>query len=64
MPEQVLQARNDAGLTQTEAAAQVYSTLSAWQRWEQGDRRMHPALYELFLIKTGQHEIYKQTAGR
>jgi len=23
-----------------------------WQQWEAGDRRMHPALFELFLIKT------------
>lgn len=53
-PEQVRAARDAAGLTQTAAAALVYSTLSAWQRWEQGDRRMHPGLWELFRIKTAQ----------
>jgi len=47
-------ARMDAGLTQTEAAILIYCSLGAWQKWEQGDRTMHPAFWELFLIKTGQ----------
>ena len=50
-PEEVRAARNAAGLTQTEAAAVVYCTLSAWQRWEQGERSMHPATFELFSLK-------------
>ena len=45
-----------AGLTQTEAAALVHSTTNAWQKWEDGTRRMHPALLELFLIKTGKQD--------
>ena len=57
-PAEVIAAREAAGLTQTEAARKVYSTLRAWQRWETEDpndsRRMHPAIFELFLIKTGQ----------
>lgn len=52
-PEQVRAAREAAGLTQTGAASLVYSTLSAWQRWEQGERKMHAGLWELFRIKTG-----------
>lgn len=52
-PEQVRAARAAAGLTQTAAAAVVHSTLSGWQRWEQGERKMHPGLWELFQIKTG-----------
>lgn len=52
-PEEIKAARSAAGLTQTEAAALVHSTLSAWQRWEQGERRMPPGLWELFGIKTG-----------
>ena len=51
-PDDIKAARAAAGLTQTEAAKIVYSTLSAWQRWEQGERRMHPGLWELFRIKT------------
>lgn len=52
LPDDVKLARADAGLTQVEAAAIVYSTRNAWQKWEDGSRRMHPGLYELFLIKT------------
>lgn len=45
-------ARAVAGLTQTAAGALVYSSLGAWQQWEAGLRRMHPALWELFNIKS------------
>ncbi len=50
-PAEIRAAREAAGLTQTEAAALVYCTLSAWQRWEQDERRMHPATWELWRIK-------------
>lgn len=58
-PAQVRAAREAAGLTQTEAAAKIHGTLRSWQNYEAaGDapehRRMHPGLFELFLIKTGQ----------
>jgi len=46
-------ARVRLGLTQQEAADLLYLTLRAWQRYEYGERRMHPALWELFKIKTG-----------
>ena len=46
--------RISAGLTQTQAAAVIYCSLRAWQQWESGERRMHPAFFELFLKKTGQ----------
>lgn len=51
-PAQILAAREKAGLSQTEAAELLYCTLSGWQRWEYGERRMHPAFWELFRIKT------------
>lgn len=51
-PAEILAARNAAGLTQTEAGMMVKSSLRAWQQWESGDRRMHPGLWELFLIRT------------
>lgn len=50
-PAEIRAAREAAGLTQSQAAALVHSTLSAWQRWEQAERSMHPALWELFRIK-------------
>lgn len=56
-PEEVLAARESAGLTQSAAARLVYSTLTAWQKWEWGMRSMHPALYELFRLKTGQTSL-------
>lgn len=53
-PEQIRQARQSAGLTQSEAAKVVYATTRTWERWEAGDRKMSPATYEFFLIRTGQ----------
>ena len=42
-------ARAAAGLTQTAAAQSVHCTLRAWQSWEGAERRMHPAVWALFL---------------
>jgi DNA-binding transcriptional regulator YiaG len=53
-PEEIVTARSDSNLTQTQAAEVVYCTLNAWQKWEAGERRMHPAIWELFRIKTCQ----------
>jgi len=50
-PKQVKKSRMDAGLTQTEASLLVYSKLRTWQHWENGDRAMPAAIYELFIIK-------------
>lgn len=52
IPEEIKQARMDAGLVQKQAADLVHSDLRSWQRWEAGDRQMHPSMWELFLIKT------------
>lgn len=51
-PAAIRAARKAAGLTQTQAAALIYSTMRTWQDWEAGARRMHPALFELFLLKS------------
>ena len=50
-PAEIKRAREAAGLTQTEAAALLHATCRAWQQWEAGDRSMHPAFWELFLLK-------------
>ena len=50
-PEQIRAARDAAGLSQADAASLIYSTERTWQGWEQGERRMHPGLWELFLRK-------------
>lgn len=55
---EVRAAREKAGLTQAQSAAKVRSTTKTWDRWEsqseKQQREMHPGLFELFLIKTGQ----------
>ena len=58
-PADVKSARIAAGLTQTRAAAVIHKKLLAWQRYESGDRSMDCALYELFMLKTGQTELPK-----
>lgn len=56
-PEQIRAARAAAGLTQTAAAALIGKPLRTWQGWETAEgvkahRKMDPAIWELFLIKT------------
>lgn len=58
-PEQVREARQAAELTQAAAAALLYKPARSWQNWERPiespeHRTMDPALFELFLIKSGQ----------
>jgi len=59
-PEAIKAAREAAKLTQTQAAKLIYSNISAWQQWEYGANKMHPAFFELFQIKT--KEIVKKLA--
>ena len=49
---QVQFARAKAGLTQSAAAAIVHSTGRRWREWETATYRMHPGLWELFMIRT------------
>lgn len=42
-----------AELTQAQAAQLVHVTAGAWQKWELGKAKMHPAIFELFMLKTG-----------
>lgn len=61
-PAEIKAAREKAALTQAEAADLVRGSLRAWQNWESEEaenRRMHPGLFELFLIRTGQHPSLK-----
>lgn len=51
-PASIALARQKAGHTQTQAASLIYKKLRAWQQWEAGDRKMDPALFELYRIKT------------
>lgn len=51
---EAVQARLGLGITatQTWCAEKVHTTRRVWQQWEAGDRRMHPAFWELFQIKS------------
>jgi Predicted transcriptional regulator len=48
-PEEIRAARLERGQTQAEAAATILSSEAGWRKWEAGDRRMHPALWWLYL---------------
>jgi DNA-binding transcriptional regulator YiaG len=50
-PEQIKDLRTKAGRTQAECAAMLHTSLRSYQQWEAGDRRMHPAFWELLNIK-------------
>jgi len=51
-PEQIRSRRVADRLTQTRAAALIFSSKRTWQDWEAGIARMHPGLWELFVLKT------------
>lgn len=50
-PDTVRDARKAAGLTQKAAAELVYVSVVAWQRYEAGTRKIHPAMWELWKSK-------------
>ena len=55
-PDEIVGMRINARLTQKQAATLVHSSEKSWRNWEsdeslQSHRRMHPAIWELFLIK-------------
>ncbi|HSY46923.1 MAG TPA: hypothetical protein VK800_12795 [Steroidobacteraceae bacterium] len=52
----IRQLRETYGLSQTQAAELVYSTLRSWQNWESGQVGMHPAIWAWFRhrVETGE----------
>ena len=56
-PESIREARTEAGLTQSAAAALITSTLRTWQDWEHGKRTMQPALWRLWRHVAGIEQI-------
>ena len=61
--------REAIGLSQSEAAAMCLVQLNTWARWEQGNRKMPPPVWELMQYKAleiqhniGQEPDRKQTA--
>jgi len=43
-------------LSQSQAASLIYTTQARWSNYETGKSRMHPASWELFILKT-KHDI-------
>jgi DNA (cytosine-5)-methyltransferase 1 len=52
-PGAIRQRREQAGLTQAQAAAQVGVHVRSWQKWELGERTMPQPAWRLFLLMTG-----------
>lgn len=52
-----LQLSNSIGITaaQDKCADMLHTSRRAWQQWEKGDRKMHPAFWELINIKRAMH---------
>ena len=51
-PDEIIAERGS--LSQTTAASLIYTTQARWSDYEKGKNRMHPAVWELFLIKKEQ----------
>lgn len=49
-------ARRAAGDSQRSAGERVHVAWRTWQKWEYGERQMPLAVWELYLIKTGQRD--------
>lgn len=49
-----IQARQGLGITAAQdwCAAALHTSRRAFQQWERGERKMHPAFWELFRIKS------------
>ena len=47
-PKEIRNAREEVGLTQTEAGERVWMSLRAWQDWEGGKREMLPIVFWAF----------------
>ena len=61
----VVAARERAKLTQSEAAALVHlGAVSRWGEYEAGMRSPDPARFELFLLMTDQHPVYRLAKRR
>lgn len=50
-PEEIRAWRRERDLSAREAGALVHTTGRVWQQWESGERRMHPAFWELARAK-------------
>lgn len=60
--DEIRAARTKAGQTTAQAASTVQSVDRRWREWEAGDHRMHPGLWELYLIRTQAMVMFDSTS--
>lgn len=58
-PAMIEAARKAQRMTRKQAADLVYGTESAWKAWEEGNRPMHAAIWELFKLKTFDQQVLR-----
>lgn len=58
-PDVIKHFRKEAGLSQREAGELIHTKPRQFEPWEQGINKMPPGLWELFLLKIGQHQLYE-----
>jgi DNA-binding transcriptional regulator YiaG len=46
-PDAIRAWRRERNLSAAQAGALVHTTCRVWQQWEAGERKMHPAFWEL-----------------
>ena len=64
LPSDIRAARKASKLTQTAAGQLCHRSLRGWQDAESGLRKLDPAAWELFLLRTGQHPTHRLTTRR
>jgi putative transcriptional regulator len=57
-PQEIKEARANAGIAQKNADEILHTSIRAYQQWEAGDRAMHPAFWELFDARVEHLEIW------
>lgn len=50
-PDEIRAAREAAQLSRKDAAWLVHTSVRTYEKWELGEQRMHPGLWELFVRK-------------
>jgi len=53
--EDVIALRERAGLKQEVIAGLIYCSRVTWSQWESGVRTMHPAFWDILLIRVKEH---------
>jgi DNA-binding transcriptional regulator YiaG len=53
-PDEIRAARTAAGLSRADAAVLIYRSKRGWEKFESGERKMDPVLWESWLLKVSQ----------